>query len=137
MLSLVYASSATFPFTDGDLAVLLLNSRATNARLGLSGVLLHQDGEFMQVLEGPEDAVRARYAVIASDPRHARVTVLAEETTSERRFPDWTMGYRTVTDSFAGELPGYNDFFSAGAASDAAARIQRAVAAVGASSPSI
>lgn len=109
MLSLVYTSVARTPFSDGDLATLLMNSRATNRRLGLSGVLLHREGRFVQVLEGPEDAVRARYALIAADPRHGDVSLLLEETVDERRFGQWNMGYRPTTDTLAGEIPGYAD----------------------------
>ncbi|PZF60157.1 hypothetical protein DEI92_07215 [Curtobacterium sp. MCBD17_034] len=138
VLSTVYTSSATYPFTDDDLAVLLLNSRANNARAGLTGVLLHQDGQFMQVLEGPDDAVRERYAIIASDPRHGAVQLVAQESIAERRFPAWTMGYRAVVDTGADDLPGFDDFFSAPAAgrtSETAARVQDLVAQLGDEDP--
>ncbi|KQO60321.1 BLUF domain-containing protein [Curtobacterium sp. Leaf261] len=112
MLSITYLSDATTPFDDDQLAVLLLGSRANNARDGLSGLLLHRMGRFMQVLEGPDEVVRRRYAVIERDPRHGRVQILAEETLPERRFGAWSMGYQPLTDALAHELPGYNDFFS-------------------------
>ena len=109
MLSLVYTSSATTHFSDNDLATLLMNSRANNKRLGLSGYLLHKQGRFVQVLEGPEDTVRGRYALIAADPRHADLDVLLQETLPERRFGSWTMGYRPTTDTLAAEIPGFTD----------------------------
>lgn len=107
MLSLVYTSVARTPFSDGDLATLLMNSRATNRRHGLSGVLLYRDGRFVQVLEGPDDVVRRRYDLIAADPRHGEVALLLDETVDERRFGDWSMGYRATTDTLAGEIPGF------------------------------
>jgi hypothetical protein len=111
VLSMAYLSSASVPFSDGDLATLLLNSRATNGRLGVTGMLLYRDGQFLQVLEGPENAVRDRYARITADPRHRDVQRLLEDTVTERQFPEWTMGYRAVTDSVAEQIPGYEDFF--------------------------
>jgi len=114
VLSLVYTSVARTPFSDGDLATLLMNSRATNRRLGLSGVLLHREGRFVQVLEGPEEAVLARYAVIAADPRHGDLAVVQRETVAERRFGSWSMGYRPTTDTLADEIPGYADVAGAG-----------------------
>lgn len=111
MLSTVYVSRSSFSFTEADLATLLMNSRATNGRLGITGMLLHSEGRFIQALEGPEAAVRDRLAVIAADPRHTAVRTLVEEDVTERQFPAWTMGYPVATDDFASSIPGYDDFF--------------------------
>ena len=109
MLSLVYVSFATVPFSDADLVALLEKSRRNNTRDGISGMLLYRDGDFLQVLEGPEDAVRAAYARIARDNRHGRIMMLDESEISERAFGDWSMGYRRVK---RGEVPdGFVDFF--------------------------
>ena len=118
MLSIVYTSVARVRPSDGDLATLLMNSRANNRRLGLSGYLMHKEGRFVQVLEGPADVVQARYDVIAADPRHSDVTVLLREPIDERRFADWSMGYRPTTDEQAEAIPGYADV--SGAALDEA-----------------
>ncbi len=93
MLSIVYASRATDAFDPAQLVDLLMRSRRNNKRLSLSGMLLYRDAHFMQVLEGPEDAVRERMAIIAADPRHADVVVLLEESADDRLFPAWTMGH--------------------------------------------
>ncbi len=58
MLSLIYVSSSTRAFSDADLVALLEQSQEKNARLDITGMLLYKDGNFMQVLEGPDDAVR-------------------------------------------------------------------------------
>jgi hypothetical protein len=108
MLSLVYTSTATGAFDDADLAVLLMISRANNRRLGLTGFLLHKDGRFLQVLEGRDDVVRDRLRIIEADPRHSDLTVLVEDEVSERQFPEWSMGYETITDALADQIPGYH-----------------------------
>ena len=120
MLSIVYTSASRVRPTDGDLATLLMNSRANNRRLGLSGFLMHKQGRFVQVLEGPDDAVQARYDVIAADPRHTDLAVLLSEPIDERRFADWSMGYRPTTDELAEAIPGYADV--SGAALDESRR---------------
>jgi hypothetical protein len=109
MLSIVYTSTARVDPTDGDLATLLMNSRANNRRLGLSGFLMHKQGRYVQVLEGPDDVVQSRYEIIAADPRHTDVAVLLRESIDEPRFADWSMGYRPTTDELAEEIPGYAD----------------------------
>nr|WP_249407778.1 BLUF domain-containing protein [Frigoribacterium sp. CFBP 8759] len=113
-MSTVYVSRSSYPFTDDDLANLLMTSRSNNARLGITGMLLHREGRFIQVLEGPEEAVRERLAVIARDPRHTAVHTIVDELVEDRLFPAWTMGYRAVTDDLATVLPGYADVFDSG-----------------------
>jgi len=112
MLSIVYSSSAAHPFSDAELDALLAQSRANNERLGLTGMLLHRDGRFIQVLEGPDDALRERMATIAADQRHGRVTTLLEEEIGERQFPDWTMGFARADDAADTEVPGFRRTFA-------------------------
>lgn len=95
-LSIVYVSSATHLLTDEELQTLLMSARARNSLLGISGILLYGDGNFMQLLEGPEAEVREVFARICSDPRHHMVTMIFEERGLPREFADWSMAYRRV-----------------------------------------
>ncbi|MEM1054374.1 MAG: BLUF domain-containing protein [Bacteroidota bacterium] len=92
LLQLVYASSSPWPLSREDIAAILHVSRSNNARDGLTGVLLYADGSFMQVLEGPPDAVAATYQRIHRDPRHGDVLHMLEQRVEQRSFPEWTMG---------------------------------------------
>lgn len=96
LLSVVYVSDATVEFSEMDLALLLAVSRANNEPHRITGLLLHEDGRFLQALEGPERAVRTTLARIAADPRHTNVRTLEETRITERRFGSWSMGYRAV-----------------------------------------
>lgn len=97
--TLVYVSHATVEQTEAEIERLLLDSRRNNARDGITGVLLHRDGSFMQCLEGTADAVRETFARIQADRRHGGVLVLLDEPIAERSFPDWTMGHLQPTRS--------------------------------------
>ncbi|MFT7767085.1 BLUF domain-containing protein [Clavibacter tessellarius] len=110
MRTTVYTSTATRDLTDDDLAELLRQCVRNNEESGLTGMLLHRDGRFMQVLEGPDDAVRDVFAVIAADTRHTEVRLLLDESISERAFPAWKMAFRTVDDATVARLEGYDDF---------------------------
>ena len=81
---------------DGDHAnaieSILTQSRRRNPELGITGVLCHADGVFMQVLEGGREAVNQLYRRICSDTRHTDVILLHYEEITERRFGGWTMG---------------------------------------------
>ena len=69
MLSLIYSSVATRSLDDDDLAGLLAQSRRANAENDITGVLLFRNGYFLQLLEGPDQAVRAKMATIKHDGR--------------------------------------------------------------------
>ncbi|MFD2340499.1 BLUF domain-containing protein [Clavibacter tessellarius] len=120
MRTTVYTSTATRDLTDDDLAELLHQCVRNNEESGLTGMLLHRDGRFMQVLEGPDDAVRDVFAVIAADTRHTEVRLLLDESITERAFPAWKMAFRTVDDATVARLDGYDDFLDRPA--EAAAR---------------
>jgi len=111
LVSVVYCSTATRPFTDEELAGLLEQSRASNDTRDITGMLLYRGGEFIQILEGDKYDVDGLMSRIAQDPRHRDVRVLLEEPLRERRFSEWTMGYQPLTTPPAGEVHGYRDSF--------------------------
>jgi hypothetical protein len=110
MIHLVYVSTARTLFTSEQLQALLATSRANNERDGITGMLLHKDGNFMQVLEGEEAAVLKVHATIAADSRHKDMVTMVKEPIAGRRFEDWTMGFGDLNDPRAQSLPGYSDF---------------------------
>lgn len=67
-----------------DIARVSLN---WNAAHDVTGVLYFDRTRFFQLLEGPEDAVRAALARIARDPRHAGLRVTMEAAAARRVFP--------------------------------------------------
>jgi len=118
--SLVYMSSATLPFDEAELEGVLEHSRVRNTADGLSGMLVHRSGRFMQLLEGPHDAVIATYQRIIADPRHDDVRLLVEESIHTRRFPEWSMAYDRDADL---ETPdGFSGFLADGDRSADASR---------------
>jgi hypothetical protein len=107
---LVYVSAAGTWFSAQELRDLLARSRAHNERDGITGMLLYKNGNFMQVLEGEEAAVRALHARITADRRHHGVLTIDSGTTEKRQFKDWSMGFVDL-DAEAGALPeGYSEF---------------------------
>jgi len=125
LISLTYASRSPKPFTGDELRALLEQSRTNNERRGLTGILLHKDGQFMQVLEGDDETVMSVYETIGADPRHSVLRTLLKEPIDERQFGEWTMAFREV-DAETDELVGFNPFFAerrdAGAVAASASR---------------
>ncbi|MEO7112970.1 MAG: BLUF domain-containing protein [Polyangiaceae bacterium] len=111
---LIYVSRAAVPFSKDDIAKLLKKARATNAPLGVTGMLLHVDSSFFQVLEGDELEVQGLYNRIAGDRRHGTVLKLVSEPIEKRDFAQWTMGHALATRADIAALDGMNDFFVKG-----------------------
>lgn len=98
LYSVVYHSSETPGQGSIDRAELLAHARARNRVVGVTGMLLAENGRFVQELEGPESVVRELMATIAADPRHEHVRILLEEPIAARRFPDWAMAEGHLTE---------------------------------------
>ncbi|MDN8548145.1 BLUF domain-containing protein [Microbacterium sp. NM3R9] len=111
LLSVLYTSTAHAPFGDEDLRALLEQSRASNADRDLTGMLLYRGGRFVQVLEGPEDTVRALVERIGADPRHGGMRVLIEQPIPHREFAEWTMGYQPIAETTGTAPTGFRDTF--------------------------
>lgn len=111
MLSIAYVSAAATSMSDEDIAAILVQARANNVQRDLTGALIYHEGRFIQILEGPKNQVRSRFQVISADPRHRSLHIISEEPIAERQFPDWTMGFRPLTDIAVNQLSGYDDIF--------------------------
>lgn len=109
MRSLTYVSSARHQWEQAELEELLNVARQWNAPRSLTGMLLYSGGNFIQSVEGEEDAITEVFARIHRDRRHHGILVLLDENVEQRSFPDFSMGFRRVS---AGELnlEGYSDF---------------------------
>jgi EAL domain-containing protein (putative c-di-GMP-specific phosphodiesterase class I) len=118
LIHLVYSSAATHPFSRGELTELLTKARRNNEQQGLTGMLLHTEGSFFQVLEGPPEAVDALFDAIKRDKRHTKVTLIIREPIARRSFGDWTMGHAEITPEEADAIVGLNDFFHEGRSYD-------------------
>lgn len=90
--AVVYVSACTEPMTSAMLEALLAEARRLNRDSGVTGVLLHADGQFMQYFEGPPDSMRPTYERIRRSRRHTRITELMNEPVAGREFADWLMG---------------------------------------------
>ena len=93
MLRLVYRSTATQPFAHDQLFDVLSVSQRNNAQANITGLLLHSNGQFFQVLEGEAEAVQTTFERIKHDPRHSDIQMIFQEQTTQRLFSDWSMGF--------------------------------------------
>lgn len=95
---LVYESAATGTTSSiGNLAVLLAESQRNNDREGLTGALAAHRDHYIQVVEGPAQALDALLRRLEQDPRHRDIVILDREPVDTRLFGRWSMAAARIT----------------------------------------
>ena len=96
MYELLYYSMTSRLLTHEELTEILEKSRVKNQQLGITGMLLYYNREFLQLLEGEKPVVKRLYDTIASDPRHSAVEIFYEGHIYQRAFSEWSMAFKTI-----------------------------------------
>jgi hypothetical protein len=110
IFQLLYLSSARPELTEDALLKILSESQKRNASREITGLLLHSDGNIIQIIEGTESTVEALFSKIESDSRHNQVMVLSRKFVESRDCPEFKMGFkRASVQRLAAELPGFSD----------------------------
>ena len=112
LFHLGYVSTEIGDLGSAGMVKLLTEARRINTSRDITGLLLHRDRSFYQVLEGAEDIVRQTFDSIEKDKRHTAIDVLFEGEVDEREFPDWQMGFLNLDGVDIETLQGYSDFLS-------------------------
>ncbi len=94
MYRIIYFSAAIETTKEEELNAILLKSRTYNLANDITGILLHIDGDFLQILEGEKENVKYLFEKIKKDKRHRGVLTVIESEINQRQFPDWSMGFK-------------------------------------------
>jgi hypothetical protein len=104
---LIYASRWSDPTrTDMEevVAEVVARSSQNNRMRAVTGLLLFHRGWFLQVLEGPLEAVDDTFDRIRRDARHTDIRTVADLPIAARAFGDWTMSAERLNEVAADEL---------------------------------
>lgn len=92
----VYVSKAADEMSDFQLQMLASRASDRNSTVGITGLLIHAGGWFIQAIEGPSTSINLVLGRISRDNRHRDIEVLLDSEVRERMFPSWTMGVRNL-----------------------------------------
>ncbi len=102
---LVYQSTATGTTVSLlSLAVILAESQRNNDRNGLTGALAAHRDRYIQVIEGPAQALDALQRRLEGDPRHRDIVLIDREGIPARLFSRWGMASALVTPAHGAAL---------------------------------
>lgn len=86
----VYISTAQ-GLSRSDVDAILETCARNNVPHAITGLLLYNGRNFLQLLEGEKAALDPLMAKIEADPRHAGVSILHKGEVGTRVCPDWAM----------------------------------------------
>ena len=113
ILQLIYVSDMVGN-DESQLGPILESAVRHNREDGITGMLLYAGGNFLQVLEGEPERVKATYERICRDPRHSNCLVLVDQEVPERHFGQWSMGCRHLKPEDAALFPAHAPYFKYG-----------------------
>ena len=97
LTQLIYLSSSDKLLSDKELHKILETARERNTQHNITGILLYNDGNFIQVIEGCSSDVKQLYQNISNDASHKGLIKLIEQHIEERDFPHWAMSFRDLS----------------------------------------
>ena len=93
LVELSYLSEAVSDMSFLGLMRLLESARAFNQNNDITGILLYDNQQFGQILEGEYANVMKAWKRVQEDKRHHRVELLEIREISERSFPEWLLRF--------------------------------------------
>ncbi|QZP08646.1 BLUF domain-containing protein [Caenibius sp. WL] len=100
MRQFVYISTAA-DLGDGDIAAILAASQRNNALRDITGFLLYNGRNFLQLIEGPAASLLALMRDLHADRRHSGIVRLEDIPIAERDCADWIMRRIYLADEVA------------------------------------
>ena len=93
LYTLCYVSSSNDNLSAKDLEHLFKVNKRNNTDLDVSGILIYNNGNFLQILEGDEKKVKSLFKKIQGDSRHNNLITLINNSIDERIFHDYDSGF--------------------------------------------
>ena len=90
--SLIYVSKASEGISHQDILDILTQSWKFNHNSYVSGMLVYDNGYFIQLIQGPIKTIDNLYARISGDRRHTDIKTLGEEQLHLRDCNGWGIG---------------------------------------------
>tara|TARA_B100000809_G_scaffold187176_1_gene185427 strand:+ start:6227 stop:6643 length:417 start_codon:yes stop_codon:yes gene_type:complete len=103
---IIYTSKVTTEFSKRSLLDLLHDSRTFNRIDNISGVLMHRDGVFLQIIEGDSVVIQDLFSRLRTDIRHNEVKIIFDCFVNSRLFSNWTMGCADFDEPELSLIPG-------------------------------
>ena len=103
---IIYTSQASEQFNKRNLLDLLHTSRGYNTIDNISGLLMHRNGYFLQIIEGEQDVIKDLFQRLNNDTRHINIKLILDRSVESRLFSNWAMACADFDEPELSMLPG-------------------------------
>ncbi len=110
LYELIYRSTAKPGLTESDIKDILSKAHAFNKKNNITGCLLYNKGQFLQLLEGDFTVLLELYDRIKRDSRHYDFLLMHMKETQYRTYSNWTMAYKSLEKKDLNKYTGVSQF---------------------------
>jgi hypothetical protein len=96
MRAIIFFSTAVAPMSEQDLTALGAECAENDRNVGITGMLLHKGGDFLQIIEGSRAVIGDMYARILADPRHTNIRLISDREVPHREFDGEAVGFTNL-----------------------------------------
>lgn len=89
LISILYISYMKKEYEEEEIKELINNFYSNNLKYNVSGLLLYNERNIIQYIEGEEDVINNLYNNIICDTRHWRIITLYKNRIENRLFMEW------------------------------------------------
>lgn len=94
--TICYISDSCLKESSNDLSDLFTKAKINNLNNSITGILIHSNSNFLQVLEGDETVVNNVFKKISLDSRHKNIFNIVNTTINQRMFEDYNFGFTII-----------------------------------------
>ena len=91
--TILYISNTSEDLTKAGLDAIFNSTQSNNSENGITGVLLHFERNFLQVLEGDSTILEPLFKTIRQDPRHKNIFIILDKKIEDRIFENYRSGF--------------------------------------------
>jgi RecA-family ATPase len=96
LVKLIYASTASAAVTPQTINDILKVAQQRNALCDMTGMLVFDQHDFLQAIEGERQTVDDLLTKLTTDSRHSRVTLLSYASIELRSYAEWSMEFKSA-----------------------------------------
>ncbi|MEH6408540.1 MAG: BLUF domain-containing protein [Leeuwenhoekiella sp.] len=108
--SLAYVSYSAESLNQSNLTEIFEYTEDWNINHNISGFLVHNNRNFVQLLEGDEQEIKDLFSRISIDKRHRDIFVILEQELPQRAFDGYKSGFLISDSRLHTELKEYLDY---------------------------
>lgn len=96
-----YVSTVSHFLSDTDVEELMDYVKEQNNLNNITGILIHSDGNFFQVLEGEKETIKKLFEKIKKDSRHYNIIKMLDKEISDNSFSKYHSSFTVISGHYS------------------------------------